>query len=110
MLPVDPRWNQQGELFQSAPAAVQPYSQETVDKVRKDPWVIHYSTGDKPWKFGCAHPWVDEWFANLDQTEFKGWRPAGPTKAEMLLHRARSAAKLASRRALDLLERSNNSG
>jgi lipopolysaccharide biosynthesis glycosyltransferase len=98
MQPVDPRWNQQGELFQTACAAVLPYPSELIDKVRKDPWVIHYSTGGKPWKSGCSHPWLSEWFSNLDQTEFKGWRPAGPTKAKVLFRKARSAAGHVGRR------------
>jgi lipopolysaccharide biosynthesis glycosyltransferase len=109
MLAVDPRWNQQGELFQTASAAVLPYKDEVIDKIRKDPWVIHYSTGAKPWKFGCPHPWLGEWFSNLDQTEFKGWRPAGPTKAEVLLRKAGSVAKLAGRRAFGFFERSHSS-
>jgi lipopolysaccharide biosynthesis glycosyltransferase len=91
MASVDPRWNQQGELFQSANAVVLPYPRDVVENLRKDPWIIHYSTGGKPWKFGCAHPWVDEWFTNLDETEFRGWRPAGPTKGQLLVSRTRSA-------------------
>ena len=89
MASVDPRWIN-GELFQSANAVVLPYPREVVEAVRKDPWIVHYSTGGKPWKFGCAHPWADEWFENLDQTEFRGWRPTGPTKSQLLVSRTRS--------------------
>jgi lipopolysaccharide biosynthesis glycosyltransferase len=98
VLPVNPRWNQQGELFQPACAAVMPYSEEVIAQLRSDPWVIHYSNEAKPWKFGCPHPWTQEWFSNLDQTEFKGWRPAGPTKAQVILRGARAAAGRAGRR------------
>lgn len=95
---LDPRWNQQGELFQSANAIVLPYSSDIMRSVRTDPWIVHYSTHGKPWKFGCTHPWAHEWFANLDQTEFRGWRPAGPTKGQLLVRRTRSVLGQATRR------------
>ena len=95
---LDPRWNQQGELFTPANAAVLPFPRETVEKIRQDPWVVHYSTGTKPWHFGCTHPWVAEWFVNLDDTEYRGWRPPAPGALVTLTRKARKFAGKAARR------------
>jgi hypothetical protein len=29
-----------------------------------------------PARTSCEHPFGDEWFANLDQTPYRGWRPS----------------------------------
>jgi lipopolysaccharide biosynthesis glycosyltransferase len=73
---VDPHWNQQGEIYSRIPALALPYDRNLVKDVQDDPWIIHYSTGNKPWaRGGCGHPWVDEWFRYLDNTAYAGWRP-----------------------------------
>jgi lipopolysaccharide biosynthesis glycosyltransferase len=72
---IDPRWNQQSELFSNAHASLLPYSRERLIVLRNDPWVIHYSQASKPWQADCSHPWVNEWYRNLDETAYRGWRP-----------------------------------
>jgi len=72
---VDPRWNQQSEIFQRPYQAIQAWSEETLDRVLTDPWIVHYSNTVKPWHYGDPHPRVDEWFEMLDRTAFSGWRP-----------------------------------
>jgi lipopolysaccharide biosynthesis glycosyltransferase len=72
---IDPRWNQQSELFSNAHASLLPYPRERVNALRKDSWVIHYSLASKPWQSDCSHPWVNEWYRNLDETAYRGWRP-----------------------------------
>jgi lipopolysaccharide biosynthesis glycosyltransferase len=78
MGPIDPRWNQQGELFKEECAVVLPWSRIAVREVRENPWIVHYSLQEKPWIHGCSHPWTSEWFMYLDQTAWSGWRPPGP--------------------------------
>jgi lipopolysaccharide biosynthesis glycosyltransferase len=90
--PIDPRWNQQGELFQKPCAIVLPYPKDVVDAVRTDPWIIHYSLGAKPWMDGCEHPWAGEWFSYLDRTAFRGWRPPGPGRTQKAARQARKVA------------------
>jgi lipopolysaccharide biosynthesis glycosyltransferase len=77
--PIDPHWNMQGEVYVEECVVVLPYTAEQVESLKRDPWLIHYSLGAKPWMHECAHPWLAEWFKYLDQTAFAGWRPAGPS-------------------------------
>lgn len=72
---IDPRWNMQGEIYEKHFAIALPYPREFVQQVMKDPWIIHYSTGVKPWMYNSWHPWRAEWIKYLDQTAYKGWRP-----------------------------------
>ena len=37
---------------------------------------MHFTTAVKAWSYGCTHPFRDEWFASLDQTPYRGWRPS----------------------------------
>jgi lipopolysaccharide biosynthesis glycosyltransferase len=80
---LDPRWNQQGEIFwddlQFHYEEFLPFSREELRQVRDDPWIVHFSNQPKPWRFGCTHPLVAEWFEYLDQTAFAGWRPPAPS-------------------------------
>jgi lipopolysaccharide biosynthesis glycosyltransferase len=89
---VDPRWNQQGELFQKPCAVVLPYPKSLVEQARTDPWIIHYSLYSKPWMHGCEHPWTAEWLKYLDQSAYSGWRPPGPNRRQRLVKSARKVA------------------
>ena len=95
---IDARWNVQGEVYVEECAVVLPYSREQVEAFKRDPWLIHYSLGTKPWMRGCPHPWVDEWFKYLDQTAFAGWRPPQPPVQQRLFSAARRAGSSAARR------------
>lgn len=75
MRSIDPRWNQQSELFSNVHAPLLPYSREQLDRLRGEPWVVHYSQASKPWQADCSHPWANEWYRNLDETTYRGWRP-----------------------------------
>lgn len=99
---LDPRWNQQSEIFDPRYAVTLPYDRELVDQLRADPYIVHYSSEGKPWQHGDDHPRVGEWFDQLDETAYAGWRPPGPTRAQALATRGRDLAKAAARR-LDLL-------
>jgi lipopolysaccharide biosynthesis glycosyltransferase len=95
---IDPRWNQQGELYHQQSELALPYTREVLESVRRDPWIIHYSNVDKPWHFGSTHPWVSEWYRYLDQTEWSGWRPSAPPMPVRVLRQvARVGRKLATR-------------
>lgn len=87
---VDPRWNMQGEIFDKHYAIALPYPRELVQQMLKDPWIIHYSTGVKPWMYNSWHPWRGEWIKYVDQTAYKGWRPPA-RRLHKLAHRARAA-------------------
>jgi lipopolysaccharide biosynthesis glycosyltransferase len=73
---MDPRWNQQSEIFQEQYEVIQPYSREVLKQIMEDPWIIHYCNIVKPWHYGNKHSFLSEWFAALDKTAFAGWRPS----------------------------------
>jgi lipopolysaccharide biosynthesis glycosyltransferase len=76
--PVDPRWNQNTQVFRLPGCEVSHYTAEELDQVRRDPWIIHYDYKPKPWAFVCKHPLRDEFFKHLDRTWWRGWRPRPP--------------------------------
>ena len=41
---------------------------------------IHFTWTAKPWHYGCTHPAVREFFAAVDRTDWRGWRPAAPAE------------------------------
>jgi lipopolysaccharide biosynthesis glycosyltransferase len=86
---LDPRWNQQAEIFWD-PAQYHyedflPFPAEICSQVRGDPWIVHFSSHPKPWDDSCRHPFLSEWFATLDLTEYAGWRPRGPSLTQLVV-------------------------
>jgi lipopolysaccharide biosynthesis glycosyltransferase len=73
---VDPRWNVQTEHFQPPHQATLPIDEAQLSELIKDPWIVHFTTAAKAWNYECTHPFRDEWFAILDQTPYRGWRPS----------------------------------
>lgn len=95
---LDPRWNQQSEIFREMVTVIQPYPRAEIERLQADPWIIHFCNGPKPWVFGCEHPLVDEWFAALDRTTYAGWRPSGPTRVQRLVKHGIRAARRGGRK------------
>jgi lipopolysaccharide biosynthesis glycosyltransferase len=95
---VDPHWNQQGEVYVEECAVVLPYTRADVEALKRDPWIIHYTLGTKPWMRNCVHPWVGEWFKYLDQTAFAGWRPPPPSFRQRTFERVRTVGGRVGRR------------
>ncbi len=73
---LDPRWNQQTEHFDMQFQVTLPYPGEQLAQLLADPWIVHYTTHVKPWDYQSRHPFRDEWFARLDETPYRGWRPS----------------------------------
>jgi lipopolysaccharide biosynthesis glycosyltransferase len=96
--PIDPRWNQQAELFQKEYEAIVPYGPELIREVKRDPWIIHFSNNPKPWSYGHSHPFLDEWFGYLDQTPYAGWRPVPPPRRARVVTAARKRVGRVARR------------
>jgi len=97
---LDPRWNQQAELFWKQYEVMQPNARAAVDNLKKDPWIVHFSNREKPWHYGYQHPFLHEWFMHLEQTAFAGWRPTQSRKDKVLAieRKARDLAARAARR------------
>ena len=75
---MDPRWNQQSEIFLKQYEVIMPFSRGLLEQLMANPWITHYSNQIKPWHHaGLQHPLVHEWFEHLDQTAYAGWRRRG---------------------------------
>jgi lipopolysaccharide biosynthesis glycosyltransferase len=73
---LDPRWNQMPQLLQIKSAKDSPFDTEAYNNATANPYIIHYSSPDKPWRFGCSHPATVRFFEYLDRTAYRGYRPS----------------------------------
>jgi lipopolysaccharide biosynthesis glycosyltransferase len=73
---LDPHWNVQTEHFQPQHQGTLPLDGAQLADLIEDPWIVHFTTAVKAWSYECTHPFRGEWFANLDQTPYRGWRPS----------------------------------
>ena len=73
---LTPRWNQQAGIFQGLRSELFPGSEGLFQALRREPHIVHYTTGEKPWLPGCRHPLRNAFFQVLDRTVWAGWRPA----------------------------------
>lgn len=73
---LDPRWNQMPQILQVRTAGDSPFDAVTFNQVTTQPYIIHYASADKPWRFGCRHPATARYFHYVDRTAFRGQRPS----------------------------------
>ena len=72
------RWNVGSHLFEYPDENRSPLSQSDFLEMRDHPAIIHFTTEFKPWDYSNRHPWRDRFFAAVDRTAWKGWRPSNP--------------------------------
>lgn len=73
---LDPRWNQQSEVFEEMYQIELPYEEEVLKALLTDPWIIHYASRFKPWNYRAdKHAFHNAWYDTLDTTPFAKWRP-----------------------------------
>lgn len=71
---LDPRWNQQFKFFVHTAGYLR-MNRAELRRLRREPYIIHYTTSSKPWDALNTHPWRHCYFEVLDRTPFAGWRP-----------------------------------
>jgi lipopolysaccharide biosynthesis glycosyltransferase len=93
---LPPWWNlQTGYLPEGRSLAPILESAETLDEAVRNPAIVHFQNSPygRPWVAGgCSHPFRDEWYAQLDETPFRGWRPQPHPPRLPMLTRLRRAA------------------
>jgi lipopolysaccharide biosynthesis glycosyltransferase len=72
---LDLRWNQGARIFSYPSWSLSPFDRKTFEQLRDDPYIIHFTTADKPWLVSCLHPSRKLFFEYLDRTAWAGWRP-----------------------------------
>ena len=72
--PLDIRWNQGSHVFRYRGWKRSPFDRRTYEQLRRDPFIVHFTTSFKPWLLLCRHPLRGEFFRYLDRTAWAGWR------------------------------------
>lgn len=72
---LDPRWNQMPQILKAGAAIESPFEVRTLRDVIENPFIIHYASDDKPWRYGCRHPAAGDFYTYLDRTAYRGFRP-----------------------------------
>jgi len=73
--PLDPRWNQNSNLWVWSGADEGAFDPELFRTIRNDPWIVHFTWIMKPWHAGSTHPYTGAFFRCVDRTQWRGWRP-----------------------------------
>ncbi|MEL7497064.1 MAG: glycosyltransferase family 8 protein [Planctomycetota bacterium] len=71
-------WNQGAHVFEYPDPSFSPIATDDFLAMRDQPSIIHFTTEFKPWKYEPFHPLRDQFFEQLDQTAWNGWRPEKP--------------------------------
>jgi lipopolysaccharide biosynthesis glycosyltransferase len=82
---IDPRWNQGAHVYAFPGWQESPFNRATFESLLHDPWIVHFTSHQKPWHYYNTHPFRAEFLATLERTAWRGWRPAPPDR-----HRWRS--------------------
>jgi lipopolysaccharide biosynthesis glycosyltransferase len=79
--PIDPRWNQNSNLWAWNDKTDGAFDPKLFRRLRNDPWIVHFTWTRKPWHLGCTHPDTRKFFAVVDRTDWRGWRPPVPPRS-----------------------------
>lgn len=93
------RWNVQEGLVKRR-RRIRPEAVAQLDEELKNPVIIHFTGGQKPWIYTCRNPYKCLFFKYLDMTPWKGLRPV-PTllwRLKMGLYSVLSALRLKPRK------------
>ena len=73
---LDVRWNQGAHAFRYPSWEQSPLNRQTFEQLRAAPFIVHFTTRDKPWLPLCRHPFRREFFEYLNRTSWAGWHPS----------------------------------
>lgn len=76
---ADPRWNWSANLGR---LSANPVNNDDGSAVL--PWIVHFNGNLKPWQVPEDGPINEQYFRTLDETSWKGWRPARTARAALL--------------------------
>jgi lipopolysaccharide biosynthesis glycosyltransferase len=72
---LDSRWNQGSHIYEYPSWDRSPFDRRSFEQLRDDPYIVHFTTRDKPWEASCRHPLKQKFFDVVDRTAWAGWRP-----------------------------------
>ena len=71
---LDPRWNQMPYLFRFGSWQESPFSEQEYNNLLNHPYIIHYSTREKPWNDNCIHPQKELFYEYLESSIWGNWK------------------------------------
>lgn len=71
-------WNSGSHVYEYPSERHSPVDETEFEQMINDPKVVHFTTEWKPWHFGIDHAFRQDFFAVLDRTQWKDWRPIRP--------------------------------
>ncbi len=81
---LDLRWNQQPQIYGSANALRAELDEQAVRELVEQPFIVHYATYQKPWKYGAKNSRKELFFEYVDKTAWAEWRPKQSFKETLL--------------------------
>jgi lipopolysaccharide biosynthesis glycosyltransferase len=78
--PLNVRWNQNAHVFVYPSWQKSPLDRPTFTELRESPWIVHFCSPSKPWRYFCRHPFTRDFRRCLKRTDWKGWQPARPER------------------------------
>jgi lipopolysaccharide biosynthesis glycosyltransferase len=73
--PLDPRWQVQPRALELSPSVTPHLDRRGRERLRCDPWVVHFSGRLKPWLYRGRSRFDEAFRATLARTAFAGARP-----------------------------------
>lgn len=70
---LDPRWNQLPHTFRYSSWQESSFQEDVYNTLIQDPYIVHFSTRDKPWKDNCTHPLKNLFFEHVNMQIWSGW-------------------------------------
>lgn len=75
---LEPRWNQGAHLYEYPNWRDSPLDRESFDRLKRDPWIVHFCSPSKPWHYFCRHPFTSDFRRCLRETAWRDWAPRRP--------------------------------
>jgi lipopolysaccharide biosynthesis glycosyltransferase len=71
---INPQWNQACGIYECESWEKSPFSEELFTNLVNNPFIIHFTSADKPWNSIGRHPAQPLFYHYLDMTAWSGWR------------------------------------
>jgi lipopolysaccharide biosynthesis glycosyltransferase len=71
---LDPRWNRTAGIYEYDSWEKSPFSQDEFNNLVNHPYIIHFTSADKPWNSINRCPEQELFYHYLDMTAWSGWR------------------------------------
>jgi lipopolysaccharide biosynthesis glycosyltransferase len=80
---LDPKWNQMPYIFRFSSWKDSYFPEDVYNGLIQDPYIVHFSTREKPWKPNCNHPHKELFFQHLDMAIWSDWFDQQEAKKRM---------------------------